>query len=120
MRNALITVALCLASLGHSAQLAFADAPTNCVKSDQRCRDQGVARIVCQSRFNYCAAYNRALGLNWSGQPLPGRVDRAKSGVVSTSGSVVSNSAVIGKRPVVVTGGSTVLSAPGTFKLKVQ
>ena len=113
MRFALIT-ALSLATLAQSAQLAFADAPTNCVKSDERCRDQGVARIVCQSRFNYCAAYNKALGLNWSGQPLPGRVDRGKSGAVSTS--AVTNSAVTVKRPAAATGGAATLSAPGKLK----
>jgi hypothetical protein len=72
MRKTLI-IALGLVSLGPFVQLAFAEAPTDCVQNDQRCRDQQVSSKICQMRFNYCAAYNRKLGLNWSGWPLPGR-----------------------------------------------
>ena len=62
-----------LVYFGIFSQLALAAAPANCVARDQRRRDQPLSRTLCQSRFNYCAAYNRSLGLNWSGQPLPAR-----------------------------------------------
>jgi hypothetical protein len=71
MRKVLMSV-FSLVCLAVSSQLAHSSAPTNCNVSDQRCRAQHVNATVCRWRFNYCAAYNRSLGLNVNGGVLLG------------------------------------------------
>jgi hypothetical protein len=144
MRKALV-IALGLAGFGLFVQPASADTPSNCIKSEQRCRAQNVAPAICWSRFDFCERYNRKLGFNWSGAPLPVRIDSGKirkatvsvsvtmnespgaapsaaatnSGVISTNGSALTNTGAVVKRRAVVTGGAAgPISAPGTAKAK--
>jgi hypothetical protein len=134
-----LVAVLSLSFFGISSQLAFAEAPTNCVTSNQRCRDQGVNHSVCDLRFGYCKKYNKNLGLNWYGLPLP-PVQAGRMSLFGPTGGTsnlksANSGATVGLVPTVsaplnspstssmskpAAGGSGLFSGPGTPRLRAQ